>query len=249
MIRIGTRYFFQNRNIAAKRDWRGYLGLSLGCFLLTLLLSMGWLQNEREALAKRLAPSVLRLHILADSDEKIDQEVKLEIRSLILDYLKEHLSGDTDKKGTAKCLREHRKDIESLADKHLKKRGMKYHASLQLTNDYFPTRVYDRYVFPCGHYDAARIVLGKGSGHNWWCVLYPQFCFTDSTCQPISEEQARPLSQELQQDDVLALKDHRPAIEIRFFLFPFLNPANPSPDGPHTPDMPEASSPKPSPAP
>ena len=99
---------------------------------------------------------------------------------------------------------------------------MDYHASLRFVNDYFPTRVYSGYVFPCGYYDAARITLGRGDGHNWWCVLYPQFCFTDTSCQPLSGEQAARFSRKLSQGDALTLEDHRPDIQIRFFLLPFL---------------------------
>ena len=36
-------------------------------------------------------------------------------------------------------------------------------------------------VFPCGTYDAVRVEIGSGKGHNWWCVLYPPLCFVDST--------------------------------------------------------------------
>lgn len=207
---------------ATRPSWQCCLGICLSCFLSAFLLSMGWLQNEREALASRLAPSVLRLHILADSDQKADQEVKLEIRSLILDYLKGCLNTDAGKEETLACLREHRQDIEAMADRHLNQRGMDYHASLRFVNDYFPTRVYSGYVFPCGYYDAARITLGRGDGHNWWCVLYPQFCFTDTSCQPLSGEQAARFSRKLSQGDALTLEDHRPDIQIRFFLLPFL---------------------------
>lgn len=208
------------RLFRADKPWQLYLAVSMGCFLLAVLLSQGELQRQRENLAERLAPHVLRFHILADSDRKEDQQVKLEIRSLILDYLKRHLPEHAGKADTIACLDENRLEIEQLADRYLEERGFDYHANLQLTNCYFPTRSYGKLTFPCGRYDAARITLGKGDGHNWWCVLYPQFCFLDTACTDIPQESTQMLRQELAKGDYLALEDNRPDIKIRFFLLP-----------------------------
>ena len=82
--------------------------LSLTCFLLAILLSQGWAQSQKEALAGRLAPSVLRFHVLAESDSREDQQVKLEVRSLLLDYLKKHLPDQADKADTIACLKKNR---------------------------------------------------------------------------------------------------------------------------------------------
>ena len=208
------------------------LATALACFLLAFLLSMNRVQSGREALAARLAPSMLRFHILANSDSRSDQAVKLEVRSLLLDYISSHLSAGSDKEATRSYLSDHRAELEAAADRHLKQKGLDYQTTLQLTNCYFPTRVYDDLVIPCGYYDAARIILGKGNGHNWWCVLYPRFCFVDAACKEIPEESRSTLLSQLKQDDVLALEDHRPVVEIRFFLFPSLKAASVIPQSP-----------------
>ena len=99
-----------------------------------------------------------------------------------------------------------------------------------MTRSYFPTRVYDDVVIPCGVYDAARVTLGAGKGHNWWCVLYPRFCFVDAACREVPEESRALLYENLSQDDRLALEDDRPEIDIRFLFFPSLVLTPPSPD-------------------
>lgn len=198
--------------------WQRNLGLSLGCFLLGFLLLQGQLQNQREELADRLAPSILRFHVLAESDSPKDQQVKLEIRSLVLDFLRDRLPDSSGKEETIACLVQCQEEIETLADNYLKSRGFDYQAKLKLTRCYFPTRCYGPYVFPCGYYDAARITLGKGNGHNWWCVLYPRFCFVEEACSEVPEKSAQILRQELKEDDFLALKNNRPDLKIRFLL-------------------------------
>lgn len=205
-------------------DYKKYALLSLGCLLLAMLLTLTQVQKGQEALADKLSPSLLRFHILANSDSGRDQEVKLKVRSLLLDYMQKQLDGDADKEETVEYLQNHQREVEQLADRYLEENGFDYQAKLELTNCYFPTRVYDGLVFPCGNYDAARITLGKGDGHNWWCVLYPRLCFVDAACSEIPEESERKLAAELKESDYLALRDNRPKIEIRFLIFPFLNP-------------------------
>lgn len=205
-------------------DYKKYALLSLGCLLLAMLLTLAQVQKGQEALADKLSPSLLRFHILANSDSGRDQEVKLKVRSLLLDYMQKQLDVDADKEETVEYLQNHQREVEQLADRYLEENGFDYQAKLELTNCYFPTRVYDGLVFPCGNYDAARITLGKGDGHNWWCVLYPRLCFVDAACSEIPEESERKLAAELKESDYLALRDNRPKIEIRFLIFPFLNP-------------------------
>ena len=203
--------------------------LILPLLLLSLLLSMGNLQKRREALADRIAPSILRFHILANSDSKTDQAVKLEVRSFLLDYIRDHLPESTDsKKEVSGWLSENKTGLETAASRFLAEKQMPYTAALSLERTWFPTRVYDDLVIPCGTYDAARLILGQGKGHNWWCVLYPRFCFLDEACKAIPEESRRELEEKLNQGDYPLLEDHRPEIKIRFFFFPELQPALPS---------------------
>ena len=98
---------------------RRQLALGLGFLFLALLLSMNQVQKQREALAERIAPSLLRFHILANSDSPADQQVKLEVRSLILDYIQELLPDRQGKEETIRCLREQKAAIEETASQYL----------------------------------------------------------------------------------------------------------------------------------
>ena len=64
---------------------------------------------------------------------------------------------------------------------------------------YFTTREYSAYTLPSGMYDALRITLGKGEGHNWWCVMYPSICLSTATEQ---DEKARQALDESEYDVV-----------------------------------------------
>lgn len=199
-----------------KHTWKtaGLLGLSF--LFLGLLLSLGEFRLNQEALARRISPAVLRFHVLADSDRNEDQNVKLEIRSLILDTIQSGLPPCSSKEETISWIRKHTHELTRKADQHLKNKGFFYHSQLQIVHDYFPARSYGEFRFPCGQYDAIRITLGSGQGHNWWCVLYPRFCFTEAVCSEVPPESKEILHQTLNQDDFLALKERRPELKIRF---------------------------------
>lgn len=209
-----------NPNITARK----YIFLSCSLLLLAVLCFFASVRQQQNILAEHVSPSVLRFHILADSDRAADQDVKLEVRSLIMDYLSREMAADAQKEDTVRYLNTHTAEIEHLANQYLADRGFDYQARLELTNCYFPLRTYGTLTFPAGYYDAARIVLGRGAGHNWWCVLYPRFCFVDAACTEIPEKTLKKLKDSLKQDDYLALQDSRPEVKIGFFLFPLLNP-------------------------
>ncbi len=182
-----------------------YLILGFTFFFLASIFRAADLRLQNEAAAAQLAPHVLRFHILANSDTRADQDVKLEIRSLILDYMNKFLQKDAGKEETARWMEEHKQELEILANTRLERQGFDYRSRLELTNCYFPTRYYDGILFPSGNYDAVRITLGKGEGHNWWCVLYPKFCLMEDV-------------KKQKQDDVSVSKEHHPVMKIRFKL-------------------------------
>ena len=208
--------------------YRISLCISALCFLTAFLIALSARQQGGEALAARIAPEILRFHILANSDSDEDQQLKMEVKGLVIDYVNENLGEEATKETTAAWLLDHSEEIENMAHRYLLSRGKNYPVSLKLTRDYFPTKAYGDMVFPCGTYDAARVILGEGNGHNWWCVLYPRFCFLDEVCKEIPEKSRRELQDKLNQGDYPLLEDHRPDIKIRFFFFPELQPVLPS---------------------
>lgn len=118
--------------------------------------------------------SVIRLHILANSDAEDDQTIKLAVRDEIL---------KTGVFEGASTMAEAEEDIKAAAEKavdtanaYLKNMGVPYTASCVFGRESYPTRVYEGVRLPAGEYLSLRIVLGKGEGKNWWCVLFPPLC-------------------------------------------------------------------------
>lgn len=121
----------------------------------------------------------LRLHILAASDDPFDQSVKLAVRDQVVDYLENVVEDCANKEDAMAAIEARLPLIEQLCDASLARSQVSYTAAAKLETADFPSIAYDGTVFAAGEYDALRIVLGEGEGHNWWCVLFPPLCFVD----------------------------------------------------------------------
>lgn len=119
---------------------------------------------------------ILRFHILANSDSQEDQSLKLLVRDEIIAYTDSMFSSCKTKEEAVSAASEHIKDIEKKAQNVVYSEGYNYDVTAYVTKMHFDTRVYDDFTLPSGEYDAVRIVIGSGKGHNWWCVLYPAVC-------------------------------------------------------------------------
>lgn len=203
------------------------LCISALCFFTAFLIFMASRTTGEEALASRIAPEILRFHVLAESDSARDQNLKLGVKGLVLDYIHGQVPEDADKEQLEQWIEGNKTSIETMAQDWLADQGASYPVKLELTRDYFPTKAYGDMVFPCGTYDAARITIGSGRGHNWWCVLYPPLCYTDSMNAVVPERSKETLKSLIPDEDYEALlpekerTDHnsgKPRVQVRFRL-------------------------------
>ncbi|MEZ4358201.1 MAG: stage II sporulation protein R [Eubacteriales bacterium] len=120
-----------------------------------------------------------RLHVIANSDSKVDQEVKLKVRDAILELVNEDMDNISTKEEAEEYIASNLQIIKEKADEVLNENGMDYTAMPVIGTFEFPEKTYGDVVYPAGEYDALRIVLGKGEGQNWWCVLFPPLCLME----------------------------------------------------------------------
>ena len=126
---------------------------------------------------------ILRLHIIANSDSEEDQRVKLIVRDELLRLERECFLGGT-KDETKAGLMENGGEVLRLVERVLRENGFDYGAQLKLGVYDFPDREYAGRLYPAGRYEALRIVLGRGEGHNWWCVMFPPLCLDAAVSSP-----------------------------------------------------------------
>ena len=120
---------------------------------------------------------VVRIHIRANSNLKVDQEVKLSVRDSVVEFITPLLSECENSEGVKETLGLNLNSIKNIAERVLIEKGFDYGASVEINNEYFPSRDYGGVTFAADYYDALIIRLGSGTGDNWWCVAYPPLCF------------------------------------------------------------------------
>lgn len=130
-----------------------------------------------------LSEEILRLHVVADSDEAADQAVKLEVRDAVLAVLNRLTDGAQSKEEVMAVVKENLSALEAAANEVLKKLDAQYHAAVSLKQEEFPTREYETFSLPAGIYDSLRVTIGSGEGENWWCVVFPQLCLPAASTQ------------------------------------------------------------------
>ena len=145
--------------------------LGLALLLAAAVGCLGLLAQQR-ALSEKL----VRFHVVADSDDPRDQELKLAVRDELLKVL-EPLSQQAQTKGQMlELLRQALPTLKKTAEQTLRRFGCNDPADISLGEESFPTRYYPTFALPAGRYAALRVRLGSAEGHNWWCVCFPSLC-------------------------------------------------------------------------
>lgn len=126
--------------------------------------------------ARAVYQNVVRLHILADSDDGDEQRLKLKVRDALLDEYGAALSAREGKADTVAYLDSELSKIRALCERTVAGEGASHAVSVSLCNEYYPTRAYDGFDLPAGQYTSLRIEIGSGEGKNWFCMVYPPLC-------------------------------------------------------------------------
>ena len=145
------------------------------CCLLAAVLTS--LCASLQAQQQRLAEKLIRLHVVANSDTREDQRVKLLVRDAVLETANGLLR---DAQNPEAALQTGLPELERAANEKLASLGCEETASVSLRRELFPTREYETFALPAGIYESLRVTIGEGEGHNWWCVVFPSICLTAS---------------------------------------------------------------------
>lgn len=186
------------------------ISLMIGLVLTTLLMTCVSAQQANE-----VKDSVLRLHVLANSDSEADQNLKLAVRDAILEqsaYLFEETGSKEQAIASAQGSIE---TLTAIAKEVIAKQGYDYDVKIEISSSFFPTKEYGDIRLPAGYYDALKVTIGAGNGKNWWCILYPPLCFGGSTEKSKANE--KKMGDVLSSEDLeFVTTDSAPEIEVKF---------------------------------
>ena len=155
-----------------------------------------------------VAEKLIRFHVIANSDDEIDQQLKLRVRDSILKYITPKLKDSKDIEESRQIIKSEDANIKRISEKIIKEKGFKYLVSTTLSKEYFPVKTYGNITLPQGEYEAYRVIIGTGTGQNWWCVMFPPLCFVDITKGNVSYEKTEKEMKSVLSDDEYKLVDN-----------------------------------------
>ena len=160
---------------------------------------------------KGIREEVLRLHVIANSDEEYDQELKLKVRDALLQSGESIFSGSEDIISAESKIADKSYILRYTAEETVRNLGFDYDVKIELARSYFPTRTYGELTLPAGYYKAVRVIIGEGKGKNWWCIMFPPLCLPAVT----NKEE---IISDFLSDEEMKIVTAEPGYEIRFWL-------------------------------
>ena len=187
-------------------------------FIYTTICAISYAKSVSEDLEN----SVFRLHVIANSDSKEDQNLKYIVRDKLLQYMNSYLSNTSTKEDAIKIANEHLDEFKQVAINTIKEQGYSYNVNVKVGNFEFPTKTYGDISLPAGFYDALRVEIGEAKGQNWWCVMFPPLCFVDVTSGAVPEESKKELQNNLSEEEFALISDNQSSnIQFKFKLLEF----------------------------
>ena len=199
-------------------------------FVILILLSLFILISAIsyvDAVSNNIADSIFRLHVIANSDSKEDQDLKYKVRDAVLEYMNNISADCSSKEEVIRLAYEHQDDFISVAEKVIRENGFDYNVKIEIGNFEFPTKYYGDISLPAGFYDALKIEIGEAKGQNWWCVMFPPLCFVDVTSGVVPDESKQIMQDNLSDEEYSLISDNESSdIKFKFSLIEFFKNIN-----------------------
>lgn len=178
--------------------------------------------GNQEELLKDIEKKLIRFHVIANSDKDEDQNLKLKVRDEVLKYMQPKLNKSQSLDESRKILKEYDSKVKEITKKVIKENGYDYKVETTLGQENFPEKSYGNITLPQGEYEAYRIIIGNGNGHNWWCVMFPPLCFVDMSKGQVSYDSNEEQMKKVLNEEEFALVDNtkeEEQVEVRFKLW------------------------------
>lgn len=202
--------FNYNRTGKKNRNKKNKIRAVTAVLSAAVLLAGGAQAARQISLQRSLAQKVLRFHVRANSNSVSDQILKYQVRNEVAAYLQEELIQADSLSTSRQVVTEALGEIENTARSVLEAQGSDYTVKASIGEEWFPQKNYGSFYFPQGNYEALVVEIGSGKGRNWWCVMYPNLCFSGSVYEV--DETGKELKEVLEEEEyrqIIKNKDYK----------------------------------------
>lgn len=161
--------------------------------------------------------TVVRLHVVANSDSDEDQSLKLKVRDAVIGVVTPAVEDCRSQSEAIEAIEAVIPDVEQAARTVVAENGYSYAVSVELGREYYPTKNYESCAFPEGEYVSLRVLIGESAGQNWWCCLFPPLCLSSASAEDKSSNEEAFISVGLTSDQYkLVTETETPKYKARF---------------------------------
>ncbi len=179
------------------------------------------------SVSSQLEDSLFRLHVIANSDSKEDQDLKYIVRDKLIEYMNSISLNATNKEEAMQIAKEHINDFKQIAKQTIIDNGYSYNVEVEIGNFSFPTKTYGDISIPAGLYDALRVKIGEAKGQNWWCVMFPPLCFVNVSSGIVPDDSKKVLENELSEEEYSIISDtNSKDIKLKFKIIELFQNSN-----------------------
>jgi stage II sporulation protein R len=122
--------------------------------------------------------TVVRLHVIANSDSEADQALKLKVRDRIIGIVTPAVKDCITQAEAIEAIGGIMEEIGIASREVVESEGYGYDVDVVIGKESYPTKNYESCAFPSGEYVSLRVRIGEAEGQNWWCCLFPPLCLS-----------------------------------------------------------------------
>ena len=116
---------------------------------------------------------ILRLHVVANSNNISDQITKLKVNENIQNYISNLNLNNLSNEDILNTLKDNSNEILNIANNTLKTNNANYTASMQIGKIMYDEKESQLIHMDEGVFESAKIILGNGEGKNIWSFICP----------------------------------------------------------------------------
>ncbi|PKM94831.1 MAG: stage II sporulation protein R [Firmicutes bacterium HGW-Firmicutes-1] len=215
-----------NNSFIIKKTNKRRTAIGAGIVILALLaiiydMTIGF-TKEKDVVVEGLSNSLIRFHVIANSDSEEDQSLKVKVKDEVIEMMQVLLQESTSVDASREIILKNMSNIKQTAENVINENNFSDEVTIALQKQEFPLKQYGDIVLPPGEYEALVIRIGAAEGKNWWCVLFPPLCFVDATHGVVDNQSKQALKDVLSDDEYAAIvmsKDKDVNIKVKSRLF------------------------------
>ena len=148
-------------------------------FIIIFILIIYFISNSNVG-AVKIPDEAIRIRVIANSNTKYDQEMKLKVSGSIQSKIYDLLKDTNSVEEARTIIKNNLNQLDNDVKLTLLKNNYNIPYKLEFGQNYFPKKEFKGVTYDEGYYESLLVSLGKAEGDNWWCVLFPPLCLLEA---------------------------------------------------------------------